>query len=110
MTDSAMSIDASPGVKRRRLDGAEETQSSVGPSERYKDLWLNDGNIILQCPEGAFRVHRSLLATQSEVFRDMFTLPTPTSVAGTEDKVPAVQLSEDTGKMYMFLRYLLLHE
>lgn len=103
-----MSVDASPSLKRRRLDGAEETQSTIEPSEKYKDLWLEDGNIIIQCTEGAFRVHRSLLATQSEVFRDMFTLPIP--AAGRDEAIPTVQLSDDTDKMYLFLRCLLLHE
>lgn len=102
------SMDAAPTVKRRRLDGTEDSQSTVGPSEKYKDLWLEDGNIILQCAEGAFRVHRSLLVAQSELFRDMFTLATPST--DSEGDAPIVQLSDSTEQMYMFLRCLLLHE
>ena len=96
---------AAPAAKRRRTDGTEET-SATGTSEKYKDLWLEDGNIVLQCAGGSFRVHRSLLATQSEVFRDMFTLPTTAS----DGAVPTVQLSDNTDQMHMFLRCLLLHE
>ncbi|VDC07131.1 unnamed protein product [Peniophora sp. CBMAI 1063] len=109
MTD-AMTVDtASPSTKRRRLDGnMEEGRSTAGPSEKYKDLWLDDGNIILQCAEGAFRVHRSLLAAQSQIFRDMFTLPPPAS--GANSDAPVVQLSDDTDQMYILLRLLLLHD
>lgn len=102
----APSSDGTPAVKRRRMDGTDEAQVVSGPSEKYKDLWLEDGNIILQCAEGAFRVHRSLLAAQSEVFRDMFTLPSPVA----DDTIPTVQLSDDTEQMYKFLSCLLLHK
>ncbi|VDC07132.1 unnamed protein product [Peniophora sp. CBMAI 1063] len=108
MADTSAS-DTTPAAKRRRVDGVDDSSpSATGPSEKYKDMWLEDGNVIIQCPQGAFRVHRSLLATQSEVFRDMFTLPIPESGAG--DAVPTVQLSDDTDQMYMFLRCLILHE
>ncbi|KZV63012.1 hypothetical protein PENSPDRAFT_758289 [Peniophora sp. CONT] len=110
MADTEMAetttLDAAPAVKRRRLDDTEEVQPAVGASEKYKDLWLEDGNIILQCAQGSFRVHRSLLVAQSELFRDMFSLAIPDSEGGA----PAVQLSDDTDKMYMFLRFLLLHD
>lgn len=107
MADASFS-DATPATKRRRVDGTDETQAPTGPSEKYKDLWLEDGNIVIRCAEGAFRVHRSLLAAQSEVFRDMFTLPIPAT--GVNDALPTVQLSDDTEQMYRFLCCLILHK
>ncbi|KAI0316200.1 hypothetical protein OF83DRAFT_1128265, partial [Amylostereum chailletii] len=41
------------------------------PSDEF---WLEDGSIILVCATVGFRVHRSVLAMHSEVFRDMFTV------------------------------------
>jgi hypothetical protein len=47
--------------------------------------WFEDGNIILLVedddhnPLKAFKVHRGLLARQSEVFDAMFDIPQPTS-------------------------------
>ncbi|KIY72504.1 hypothetical protein CYLTODRAFT_388608 [Cylindrobasidium torrendii FP15055 ss-10] len=40
--------------------------------------WMEDGNIVLLTednPPTAFRVHRSVLARQSEIFQDMFNFP-----------------------------------
>ncbi|KZV63013.1 hypothetical protein PENSPDRAFT_641447 [Peniophora sp. CONT] len=100
-------LDATPAPKRRRLDGTDEAQPTTGLAEKYKDLWLADGNIVLQCAEGAFRVHRSLLAAQSEVFRDMFALAIP---AVDADGLPTVQVSDDTDQMYQFLCCLIFHK
>ncbi|EJD04850.1 uncharacterized protein FOMMEDRAFT_80660, partial [Fomitiporia mediterranea MF3/22] len=50
---------------------------------RHSSLWFDDGNVILLAstnqldPPGLlFRIHKSVLSKHSEVFRDMFTLPT----------------------------------
>lgn len=71
-------------LKRPRADGdAEPTptcQYTVEP-----DLWFEDGNIILvsaQPNPTGFRVHRSLLARNSEFFRDMFQLARPEDDVG----------------------------
>ncbi|KDR79561.1 hypothetical protein GALMADRAFT_93483 [Galerina marginata CBS 339.88] len=42
---------------------------------KRSDYWFDDGNIILQAQNTQFRVHRSILARNSNVFRDMFSLP-----------------------------------
>ena len=51
------------------------------PVERHHDLWLSDGNIVLSTRSQhddiqqltLFRVHKSVLARHSAVFRDMFS-------------------------------------
>ncbi|KZV63011.1 hypothetical protein PENSPDRAFT_657649 [Peniophora sp. CONT] len=107
----ATSVNATTAVKRRRVDGVQEPmQPADAPSEKYRSLWLEDGNIVLQCAEGAFRVHRSLLVAQSEVFRDTFDLATPTADANLGNPVPVVHLSDDTDQMYTFLRSLMFHD
>ncbi|TFY66296.1 hypothetical protein EVG20_g4801 [Dentipellis fragilis] len=42
-----------------------------------KDLWLQDGNVILVCDSIAYRVHQSVLSRHSKVFKDMFAVGTP---------------------------------
>ena len=42
------------------------------PSVRRSDLWKEDGNVVLQAGNTQFRVHRSMLADHSPVFKDIF--------------------------------------
>jgi hypothetical protein len=41
------------------------------------DFWFRDGNIVLLAGNAAFKVHRGQLERQSEVFRDLFSIPQP---------------------------------
>ena len=41
------------------------------------NLWFDDGNIVLIAETTAFRVHKSILARHSEVFRGLFSIPQP---------------------------------
>ena len=46
--------------------------------------WFDDGNLILRAEHNVcFKVHRGMLARQSEVFKNMLTFPQP-SVASTQ--------------------------
>lgn len=57
---------------------------SAGASSNVADItersiersspWFEDGNVILQAENFQFKVHRSILAQNSLVFRDMFSL------------------------------------
>lgn len=38
------------------------------------DIWQFDGNVVLQAENIQFRVHKSVLAANSVVFKDMFTM------------------------------------
>lgn len=46
----------------------------------HHDLWFSDGSIVLQADTTLFRVHISWLCRHSLVFRDMFSMPQPSSV------------------------------
>ena len=54
----------------------------VGPQDSTlvtrSDIWLEDGNIVLQAENMQFKVHRGLLARVSPVFADVFSVPQPT--------------------------------
>ena len=72
-----------PRRKNRWYDDASNLSSeSEAPrtiKEGYEraDLWLEDGNVILVAEKTAFKVHRSILARNSEIFHDLFELPQP---------------------------------
>jgi len=54
-----------------------DSESSANILTRSPDYWFEDGSIILQAESTQFRVHKSLLARHSAVFKDMFEVPRP---------------------------------
>lgn len=74
-----------------------ESQSSEQLEGRqvthHDDLWFQDGNIVLVAGDVAFKVHRSMLARHSRVFKDMFELSQP-SAEEVHDGRPVVTLHD----------------
>ena len=76
---------------------------------RHEELYFADGNVAL-CSAGTgperviFRVHQSVLACNSNVFKDMFSLPTVAGVNETFDGVPLI-LTTDVAKALEGLRH-----
>jgi len=66
-------------------------------------VYLDDGNIVLVAGMTCFRVHRSLLAKYSPIFRDMFSLPQPEDQE-MYDGVPMVELQDDPDILRALLR------
>lgn len=81
-----MSAEESPGPVSQKTD-----------SDRL-DPWIKDGNIVLAVDGKYFRVHRSILSSYSEVFRDMFDCPQPSegSSEGMIEECPVIHLHHDT--------------
>ena len=69
------------------------TDSSI---VRDPAFWYSDGNIVVVVQGVGFRVHKSLLAQQSNAFRDLFMVPTPPMLgpADVMDGYPVVRLSD----------------
>ncbi|CAE6501460.1 unnamed protein product [Rhizoctonia solani] len=81
--------------KRVKISGSADAEGVLtkGSSNysRDPDYYFEDGNTILLIQDVLFKVHRSLLKAQSQVFEDMFTLPsgdTANDVEGTSDEHP----------------------
>ena len=54
----------------------------------HGDPWFEDGNLILAADKHIFRIHRGVLARQSEVFHGMLEVPQPPPSTGpTPDMV-----------------------
>ncbi|KDR67623.1 hypothetical protein GALMADRAFT_257849 [Galerina marginata CBS 339.88] len=82
-----------PSAKRQRL----ETHADDTGEIRSK-YWFDDGNVVLQAEKTQFRVHRSMLAYHSNVFKDMFSLPQPEQPSEPcVDGCPVVEMSDKAG-------------
>ncbi len=73
--------------------------SDMDVSELSKDseFWFHDGNVVLVAQRGAFRVHRSILSRHSEVFRNMFAIPVPSTPDSSTEQLeglPAIPVSD----------------
>ena len=75
--------DTSPARKRARTQ--EDIDASSNPAhpniERVRDeeFWYEDGNIIIVTSNVEFKVFRGILMDHSPIFKDMLSLPQPSS-------------------------------
>ena len=74
------------------------------PFTHSADLWLADGNVVLQIEETAFRVYTGILSRHSVFFKNLFTLPQPPE-AEMYEGCPLVILQDDKPEE---VRYFLL--
>ncbi|KAJ7604130.1 hypothetical protein FB45DRAFT_1013709 [Roridomyces roridus] len=72
---------------------------------RRPELWFDDGSIVIQAENTQFRVHRSILAARSPVFKDMLSFPQPPD-AGSEsaEGCPLVRLHDSSAEVAVFLK------
>ncbi|TFK45884.1 hypothetical protein OE88DRAFT_1068578 [Heliocybe sulcata] len=99
--------------KRKRMSSPMEREGAPATSASFKKheaLYLEDGNVIMcavnATGEGiAFRVHRSILASVSPVFADMFTLPLP-SENESHEGLPVVRMPDQADDLEMLLMIL----
>ncbi|KZP19777.1 hypothetical protein FIBSPDRAFT_862475 [Athelia psychrophila] len=71
------SNDRPPANRKRAGDPSAGSAASVIPVR--SNIWYDDGNVILQAESTQWKVHKSILAQSSSVFRDMFLIPQPPS-------------------------------
>ncbi|KDR77431.1 hypothetical protein GALMADRAFT_138543 [Galerina marginata CBS 339.88] len=70
-----------PAKRPRTANGEMEQPEDENALSQHPELWFEDGNIILQVQATQFKVHRSVLSNQSEIFKDMLAVPQPPSLA-----------------------------
>ncbi|KAL1752146.1 hypothetical protein FB107DRAFT_293389 [Schizophyllum commune] len=87
------------------LRGFRELADAVSMESAYRDLWFDDGNLVIQTGLALFRVHKSVLAIHATVFRDMVSFPSPASQESYEGAQLAV-FPDDAQDMRHFLRAL----
>lgn len=69
---------------------------------RCEQLWFHDGSIVLQAGSVLFRVHQTILATQSPFFANLFEVPQPPE-AEAYDGCPVIALYDSEEEARMFL-------
>jgi hypothetical protein len=82
-------------------------RSDVEPV-RSPDVWYDDGTLVIRAENTLFRVSRGILASQSDVFKDMVSVPQPPSTDAETFEGCAVVYVHDTAEdMERFLRTIL---
>ncbi|KAK7020331.1 hypothetical protein R3P38DRAFT_2967546 [Favolaschia claudopus] len=82
--------------------------SSVNEAEdpQYvRELWFEDGSIVIKAGNSLYRVYRGALSNHSPVFRDMLAFPQPPkSDSGLVDGYPFVELPDPDVEVTPFLK------
>jgi len=77
------------------------------------DLDFGDGDVILALAEHKYHIHKSVLSAQSEVFADMFSMPSVNTSSESEKKIasaPVVPVYDEHEPFKLFLHVLYNHE
>lgn len=82
--------------------------TSVEKYTRVADLWFPDGTIILAAAdkEKLFRVYWGTLASRSDVFKDMFTIPQPGEGEISIEETPVIFMPDKADELEHFLAVL----
>ncbi|KAL1752144.1 hypothetical protein FB107DRAFT_220568 [Schizophyllum commune] len=74
-------------------------------TEVYRDLWFDDGNLVIQPGLALFRVHKGVLCFHSSLLRDMASFPASASF-DTYEGAQLAAFPDDAQDMHHFLRAL----
>ena len=70
-------------------------------------IWFEDGNVVLEAERTRFKVYRGLLASNSSVFKDIFSVPQPPGpFEEAVDGCPLIRLSDSANDVEIVLRAL----
>jgi hypothetical protein len=78
--------------------------NTVEEPTRVKDLWFDDGNLILKAENSLFRIYGGFLAARSSVFRDMLSFPPPKEGNAALEGCPVVFVYDAPDDLAHFLR------
>ena len=107
MSEARTSTDCgiADGSRKRQRTDEHNTEGDEPEVTHHPTLWLNDGNIVLVADKIAFRVHSSILAMNSTVFKDMFAIPLADDSPRFEGH-PVVLLDDQPSQLADFLHYM----
>ena len=69
------------------------------------EVWYNDGNVVLVAENEGFRVYSGILAQQSAMFADLFSIPQPPD-AETYSGCPVIRLQDPAKDVCLFFKVL----
>ncbi|KAL1733535.1 hypothetical protein EV714DRAFT_269841 [Schizophyllum commune] len=96
---------AEPSAKRKRTEN-----EAAEPAITRSDVWLDDGNIILQAERTQFKFYKGLLARHSQVFADMLAVVPHNQEAlngASAEGCPVVELTDAAQDVRFMLLWLL---
>ncbi|KAJ7128809.1 hypothetical protein C8R43DRAFT_1027223 [Mycena crocata] len=88
---------------------AADVHNAIQPTASLtrSNVWFDDGTVVLQAEATLFRVYRGVLAAQSPIFRDTFTIPQPVE-QDMYDGYPQLIVHDTADDLKIFL--LALHD
>ena len=98
-------ITTDPIVEHTNEAAGHNDVGDISNAQRHNDLCFEDGNTVLYARPTLFCVHRSILHRESAVFKDMFSLPQPSSYEQYEGH-PLVVLHDSGDEITLFLSVL----
>ncbi|KAJ3516383.1 hypothetical protein NMY22_g14223 [Coprinellus aureogranulatus] len=102
-----------------RLTGSETTDMSRNmdvtntareTAKVRSEIWMDDGNVVLQAGNVQFKVHRSALARVSTIFSDVFSMPQPSTGDETVDGCPLLCMQDSVQDVQHMLAILYDHD
>lgn len=110
---SMSSADSQHPKKRKTITDHDELRGTPSASSANKGIyldsekvWFADGNVILQTSTTRYRVHRTVLAAHSSIFKDMFEVSQPDEQSEMLDACPVIHVSDSTEDWDEFLPLL----
>lgn len=61
-----------PHLPHKTVTMTKSASPSLSVHENLKEVWMEDGNVVLTSGDGAHRVHRSVIGAKSVVLQKMF--------------------------------------
>ncbi|RDB15308.1 hypothetical protein Hypma_004731 [Hypsizygus marmoreus] len=111
-SDIVVDNDRNPELESPRPSKRQKTDTTTTATKddsalpsRSKNIWIDDGNVILHAEQTLFRVHKSILSRESSVFDDMFKVPQPANEP-TIEGCPVIWISDSDVEVECFLRAL----
>lgn len=71
-------------------------------------VWFADGNIVLKAGTSLFKVYQGILCRESQLFKDIFSLPQPTAEE-TYEGCRMLTVHESAEDMELFLSTMFDH-
>lgn len=91
-------------VKFPITDSASDSIGQTSHSKRSTP-WFEDGNVVLEAEMTRFKVYRGILATNSAIFSDMFSIGQP-GIGRHAEGCPVVHLSDKADDLKYILEAL----
>ncbi|KAG6331415.1 hypothetical protein ID866_7674 [Astraeus odoratus] len=82
------------------------SDEDIERSDGEKELWFDDGNVVLQAEGKQFKVHRGILSAHSQIFKDMFSCPQPPDKDEIVEGCPVVHLQDSASDILHILNAL----